>query len=212
MSDEQLHRLFARARIDDRQINELIGLAHGIAADDQVNQMEAEYLQKWLVANIDLRDNPITRNLLARVNAMLSDKKLSNDEASELLDVLKRFSGGDFELGEILKSSSLPLDTPPPEIVHHGRTFCFTGTFAYGSRSQCEEAVECRGAHAGSLTNNTNYLVIGVYATGSWAHSSFGRKIEKALDMKQSGLPIAIVGEVHWKKALDLCPTMVSAS
>ena len=38
------------------------------------------------------------------------------------------------------------------------------------------------------LTRTTRYLVIGVYATGSWAHPSFGRKIEKAVDMRAAGI------------------------
>jgi hypothetical protein len=48
----------------------------------------------------------------------------------------------------------------------------------------------------------TRYLVIGAYATESWAHSSFGRKIEKGVDMRASGVPIAIVGESHWAEHL----------
>lgn len=210
MSDEQLYRLFDRARLDDRQINELIGLAHGIIADGQVNQAEAEYLQKWLVANKDVQENPVIANLLVRVNDMLADNKLDNEESAALFETLKKFSGGDFELGEILKSTSLPLDMPPPEVVCGGRNFCFTGTFAFGSRPDCENAVKCRGAKTGSLTNSTDYLVIGIYATGSWAHSSFGRKIEKAVEMKRSGIPVAIIGEAHWNKALEACPPETS--
>jgi NAD-dependent DNA ligase len=212
MSDEQLHRMFGRARLDDRQLNELIGLAHGIISDGEVNQAEADYLQKWLVANIDVRDNPVVSNLLIRVNDMLADKKLDREEAVELFETLKNFSGGDFELGEVLKSTALPLDAPPPDVLCADRNFCFTGTFAFGSRPECESAVECRGAKVGSLTKSTNYLVIGIYATGSWAHSSFGRKIEKAIEMKSCGVPIAIIGESHWKGALEKNPPMASIS
>lgn len=208
MSDEQLHRLFSRARLDDRQINELIGLAHGIIADGVVNQKEVQYLQKWLVANRDVRENPVITNLLARVDEILRDKKLSKDEAEDLFNTLRNFSGGDFELGEVLKSTSLPLDVPPPQVFCAGKKFCFTGTFAFGTRSVCEQAVVCRGAEAGTLTMSTNYLVVGIYATGSWAQSSWGRKIEKAMEMKGDGVPIAIIGEAHWKGALDSCATL----
>ena len=31
-----------------------------------------------------------------------------------------------------------------------------------------------------------------------WAHSSFGRKIEKAVHMREKGLRIAIVAEPYW--------------
>lgn len=190
--------MFGRARLDDRQLNELIGLAHGLTADGVVSQPEAEYLQKWLVANIEVRSNPIAANLLARVNRMLADKCLDAEEARELFETLQKFSGGDFELGEILKSTSLPLDQPAPAMRCADRKFCFTGTFAFGSRGECELAVADRGGAAGSLTKTTDYLVIGVYATGSWKHSSFGNKIERALEMKAHGAPLAIVGEQHW--------------
>lgn len=199
---EDLHRIYGRARLDDRQINELIGLAHGLIADGVVNQTEAEYVHKWLVANRDVSDNPVTANLYRRVDAMLADGVLDAEEAEELFETLKKFSGGDFELGEVLKSTGLPLDVPPPKVICPQCQFCFTGTFAFGTRKECEAAVERLGGQCGSLTKNTDYLVIGIYSTGSWKHSSYGLKIEKAMKMKQDGLTVAIVGETHWVDAI----------
>jgi len=198
MSDALLHRLFNKARLNDRQVNELVGMAHGIIADGIVNQDESEYLQKWLAANTAVSDNPVVMTLLTRVSDMLRDGKLDREEAGDLFDTLRRFSGGDFELGEILKSTTLPLDDPQPSLDFNDRHFCFTGTFAFGSRRDCEAAVIERGGIAGSLTKATNYLVIGVYATESWAHSTYGRKIEKAVSMRDNKVPIAIVSEPHW--------------
>jgi len=194
--------MFGRARLDDRQINELIGLAHGLIADGTVNQAEAEYLQKWLVANLDISANPISGNLLTRVNQMLADKVLDAEESRELFETLMKFSGGDFELGEVLKSTSLPLDEPPPPMDCARRNFCFTGTFAFGSRGECEKAVVDRGGKAGSLTMKTDYLVIGIYATGSWKHSCYGNKIERAFELRGQGAPVAIVGEQHWRQCI----------
>jgi NAD-dependent DNA ligase len=198
----ELHSIFSRARLDDRQINELIGLARGLIADGTVNQAEAEYLQKWLAANIGVTGNPVIGNLYHRVNEMLADNRLDADESKELCETLTKFSGGDFELGEVLKSSTLPLDEPPPDVLFENKRFCFTGTFAYGCRKDCEIAVEQLGAEAGSLTQKTNYLVIGIYATESWMHSTFGRKIERAAEMRGEGLPISLIGEQHWVSAL----------
>lgn len=45
---QPIHKLFNRARLDDRQVNELLGLSHGIIADGKVSMEEAQYLQKWL--------------------------------------------------------------------------------------------------------------------------------------------------------------------
>lgn len=196
--DTPLHRIFNRARLDDRVVNELLGLAHGVIADGIVSQQEAEYLKKWLVANIAARDNPLVANLLQRISGILSDNVLDREEAQELLETLSSFAGGDFELGELLKSSCLPLDNPQPTLCISGSHFCFTGTFAFGSRKQCEQAVAKLGGYSGSMTMRTDYLVVGIYATESWAHSSYGRKIEKALTMKEKGVNITIIGENHW--------------
>jgi NAD-dependent DNA ligase len=184
--------------MDDRLVNELIGLAHGIIADGAVNQAEAEYLLKWIVANAEQTSNPVLGLLYGRVKKVLADGTLDPEEATDLLETLTRFSAGDFEIGEVQKSTSLPLRDPAPSVCFKGSTFCFTGTFGFGSRTDCEKAVKDRGGIPGPLTQKTKYLVIGAYATESWAHSSFGRKIEKAVDMRASGIPIFIIGESHW--------------
>jgi NAD-dependent DNA ligase len=196
MSDKA-HRAH-RARLDDKTINELVGIARGLTADDVINQREAEYLQKWLNGNASHADNPVISNLLHRVNEMLADRRLDKEESSDLLDALKNFCGGDFKSGELLKASTLPLDDPPAPIQFEDRRFSFTGTFGFGSRRDCEKAVERRGGTAGYLTKNTNYLVVGMYATESWAYSSYGAKIDHAIELRNNGAPIKIVGERHW--------------
>lgn len=185
-------------RITSRQIDELIGLARGLVADGTVNQAEVEFLHKWLVANSGLSDTPILRTLYYRVNEILSDGRVDEEEKAELLDTLNRFSNRDFELGETLKATTLPLCNPAPALSFPGANYCFTGTFNYGQRRHCEKAVTDRGAFAGGLTQKTNVLVIGVYATDSWKHSSFGNKILNAVEFRSRGLPISIVSEEHW--------------
>ena len=201
MDDEFYNRL-SSDRISSRQIDELIGIARGLAADGQINSAEVEFLQKWLVANSVISDQPVVRVLYARVNDILSDGTVDDEEKKELLDTLTRFSDRDFELGEVLKSTSLPLCDPAPNLTFPGQRYCFTGTFTFGQRKHCEKAVLGRGGDAGSLTQNTTVLVIGLYATESWKHSSFGQKIMKASEMRENGLSIAIVSEQHWTSFL----------
>ena len=38
-------------RIEDRGISELIGIARGLVADDVVNELEADFLIRWLKEN-----------------------------------------------------------------------------------------------------------------------------------------------------------------
>jgi hypothetical protein len=76
--------------------------------------------------------------LYRRVNEILADGVLDADEHTELLDTLNSFSNRDFELGEVLKPTTLPLCNPPPNLTFEGRSYCFTGTFNYGQRKYCE--------------------------------------------------------------------------
>jgi NAD-dependent DNA ligase len=130
----------------------------------------------------------------------LADGHVTNDERDELFATLQALSAGDFELGEVLKSTSLPLCNPAPDIAFPYRRFTFTGTFRLGMRKDCERVVAERGAIPGPLSLKTDYLVIGLYATESWKHSSFGNKILDACKMRSDGVTISIVSEKHWTK------------
>jgi NAD-dependent DNA ligase len=175
-------------RIASRQIDELIGIARGLVADDHINQAEVEFLQKWLAANLHISDQPVVNVLYRRINQMLADGVLDDDEKLELLDTLNQFSRRDFELGEVLKSTSLPLNEPAHVLTFGGQRYCFTGTFNFGCRKDCVQAVWKLGAETGSLAQKTNVLVVGVYATESWKHSAFGNKIMKACQWRDGGL------------------------
>lgn len=194
---------FNRARLDDRMMTELIGISRGILADDKVNQKEVEYLHNWLIASKGITDNPIVSNLSYKIEEVLQDKVVDEEEQHELFELLNSFVGGKVSKGELLKSTTLPFDEPQPDIVFKGSRFCFTGTFVFGSRKDCENAVKELGGEAGGIMQKTDYLVIGFYATDSWMQSSYGRKIEKALEFKKEGHLVSIVGEEHWRKFLN---------
>jgi len=191
---------FNRKDTQDRQIDTLIGLSKGLTADGVVNQAEAEFLLSWLIQNTQKEsNNPIFENLLSKLADMLKDGVLDQDESYELLSILRSLAGEKSEIGELSKSASLPINQPLPDITFEGNSFLFTGTCAYGTRKQCQAAVETLGGVVASgVTRNLNYLVIGTYVTDSWAHESFGRKIEKAMEYRNQGLPLSIITEEHW--------------
>ena len=103
MTGEEFHNTVGQDRITTRQIDELVGLARGIAAGGTINQAEAEFLQKWLAANVAISNQPLIRRLYQRVNTVLSDGVADPEECRDLLDTLNSFSSRDFELGEVLK-------------------------------------------------------------------------------------------------------------
>lgn len=189
---------FNHKNIQDRQIDTLIGLSKGLSADGNVSQAEAEFLQTWLIQN-QHSQNPIILNLLGKVSDMLQDGVLDQEESAELLSLLHVISGDKTAVGEVAKTSTLPICSPPPKITFPGKTFLFTGTCAFGTRKQCEAAIATLGgSNAARVTHGLHYLILGTYVTDSWAHESFGRKIETAMKYRRDGLPVSIVTEEHW--------------
>lgn len=193
---------YGNDRISSRQIDELVGIARGLIADNKINQDEVLFLGKWLVANAELVDQPLIRTLYERISEIIQDGIVDDDEKSQLLDTLNQFAERDFELGELLKPSTLPLCHPAPDLTFRDQIYCFTGTFIYGKRKHCEEAIVVRGGKIGGVTKKLDVLVIGSYVTDSWKHSSFGEKILKACKYRDDGQPISIVTEKHWRAYL----------
>ena len=190
---------FNRKSIDDRQIDTLIGLSKGLIADGKVNQAEAEFLQTWLIQSRQTTDNPVIINLLGRVDAMLEDGILDSDESSDLLSLLHKITGDSSVIGELAKTTSLPIDIPAPSVTFSGRQFLFTGTCVYGTRKQCQSVIEqLGGINTKGVTRGLNYLILGTYVTDSWIHETYGRKIEKAMQYRDEGVPISIITEEHW--------------
>ena len=45
-------------------------------------------------------------------------------------------------------------------------------------------------------------LVVGAVASRDWLHSSYGRKIMRAVELRDSGRTVGIIGEDHWRRFL----------
>src|ERR1035438_3863403 len=134
-------------------------------------------------------------------------------EDDEKIDyVLKRVKEARKANTKNLQRTGLSLcDSPAPGITFEGRSFCLTGVFEFsgGNRNQCEEAIRARGGVCWQHPNHDlDYLVIGTFAEGSWAHEGYGRKIEKTLECKQTGANCKVVSEAHWLDSLQKTPEL----
>lgn len=207
MEIQELKQKYRINEIMDRNIDELIGISRGLIADDHVNQQEAEFLQSWILNHFndeELNQYPLN-TIFDRLKSMLDDNVLDSNEADELKELLKSFTG-EKPISEQVDSmsSALPLCEPLPDVCIEGSTFCLTGAFTIGSRAKCEKIIR---SYAGNTvkkpTLGTDYLVIGILGNAEWIHSSYGRKIEKAVelrDIKKTG--IKIITEEHFIKYL----------
>lgn len=195
---------FHQARIDRRSADALIGITAGLTADGKINQLEAEFLKSWIETHLVHLEDPVVNILYQRLADMLSDGVLDEDESVELLEILHQFAG--LPVGAPQRTanvSSLPLNDPIPELDWLDRVFLFTGVMAYGPRKDCESLVTERGGVIGnSVSKKVHFLVVGSIGNEQWLHSSYGTKIKKAVELRNSGVPIAIISETHWQQVL----------
>ncbi|MCR8933630.1 MULTISPECIES: BRCT domain-containing protein [unclassified Pseudomonas] len=201
-------QFFHRSRIDRRAADALVGLAAGITADGIVNIAEAVFLKQWLEDNLAHLNDPVINLLYSRLACMLQDNALDVDESRELLDILRSFSGVRIERPKdggtaAVTPTDLPFNSPVPDLIWDGRMFVFTGVMAFGPRKDCQALVEERGGLIGaSISKKVHYLVVGSVGNEQWRHSTYGTKIMKAVELREAGASIAIVGEDHWQKML----------
>jgi len=198
---------FNAKRRADRAVSELLGLAKGMLADGVVNDREAEYLRDWGRNHPDVLGQWPLSIIFSRLQRHFVDGRVDDIERVELQTMLEALVGGrESVLLGYEGATTLPLDQPPP-LVCYGpdEVFVFTGRFAYGPRYICEQEVSSRGSSCeGNVTRRTTFMVVDTFGSRDWAHSSFGRKIERARELRDSGFALRIVGEDHWATSLSL--------
>jgi len=194
-------RMIHDERLIAREIDELTGLCKGAILDGSINQAEAEGIMSWLEAHGHCLDTYPANILYDRLRTMLADGLLDSDEEGDLLGLLLRFAAPPDSSGNT--PSALPIDEPAPPVTVEGHSFCFTGVFDFGSRTQCHAAISQRGGIAADgITKKLHYLVIGNIGSEFWKHSNFGNKIAKAVEYRDQGSPLIIISEQHWMEHL----------
>jgi hypothetical protein len=196
---------FNRARRAERDLSEFLGLAKGLLGDGVITGEEASLVANWVVTHPAAAEQWPINHLVRRLTTIFSDGVVDDNERRELAEILASIVGG--TAGVILgedASTELPFDAPPPELRWEDSIVVFTGKFAFGTRADCQRRVVSRGATcAANITTETDYLVIGTFGSRDWVHTSFGRKIQKAVDYRTSGVPLAIVAEDYWVRCVD---------
>lgn len=198
---QPLNRLYGRKRMNDRAIDELIGMARGIVADSTVNQKEAVFLSSWMEGNVAFCEDRIVNQLYRRIHEMLVDGILDSNEQIELLGILREYTGESTCAQPANMASTLPLCNPAPIVEFPTMAFCLTGKFAYGPRRICEEIVIDRGGKVqAGVTMDLDFLVVGTFSSTDWVHTSYGRKIEKAVEYREKNGRPSIIPEDLWAR------------
>lgn len=184
--------------IDDRNIDEFIGICKGVLADDEFNVKEKKYLTEW-IENNKLYDNVAVKKIYYELK--------NTKDLDDLKNLLISFTGGLPPVKEIQSmSTQLPIEKMLLPIKFENESFCLTGNFssAYGKRKVLEDLIEAKGGICKKrVTLDLDYLVIGEFGNNDWRHSSFGRKIEDAMKIqKNKNSKIKIISEKQLLKDL----------
>lgn len=195
-----------RARILGRSCESLLGICAGIMADGVLSDDEIRFLNLWLEDHEEIKLIWPGKVVYTRVQEVLADGVITDNERGYLVKTLADLIGGTLQETGATDglSTRLPLDAVD-KVLLGGHTFCFTGTFVFGTRESCIRTTERHGGQVSkTVLKSTDYLVIGDISTPSWAHTSHGRKIEKAMKWKEKGHQLLIVSESDWVSAIPM--------
>lgn len=179
------------------QIEELVGFLTGVASDGVLNDQEVEALSSWLDVNESVKDTWPASVIVNRLNNVLEDGIITEEECQDLLQTVNQITGNSSEGDDIgYESSTEVWEDKVDTLEIAGKTFCLTGEFVSGDRDTVDTMLRLRGAETSPNVNkNVDYLVIGTLASRDWLYTSHGRKIEKALLLKREGAGVTIITE-----------------
>ena len=186
------------------QIQQLEGMLHGIISDGVISDDEIAALREWLNENDHLCGIYPFDEVYSLLLAAKEDGKVSDDERNMLkaffatfVDTQSSFNIHESDVAELQKQYSIGgICAVCPEIVIEGKTFCFTGVSKKATRHEIADIVCGNGGQYNDrVTDKTDYLVVGADGNPCWAFSCYGRKVEKAVNMRKEGHSIIIVHE-----------------
>lgn len=193
-------------------IQNLHGLCYGIIANNRVTDVEINQLMAWLEDHSILRGTYPFDEIYSLVYSITEDGVITEDERntlkaffSEFIDTRDSYNLNENELAELRDHYSIQgICAVHPEIKVPEHVFCFTGASDRATRNDIAEIVSAHGGiFKNTITRKTNYLIVGAEGNPCWAFSCYGRKIEKAMELRKGGGSIAIINEHDFWNTLE---------
>ena len=174
---------------------QLGGFLSGISADKTINIEELTALANWSSDNAPMFKTWPFDTLLPAIERIKAERQLSAEEHSELLKFCHSVSS--IKSAENNKVTiPVKLQEQKVSILIQECSFCFTGESSRYSRKELAQIVEMYGGIAAdSVTAKLQYLIICDVRNPAWAFEMYGRKVEKAMNMKKKGAGPEVVFE-----------------
>ena len=182
----------------------LMGVFAGAAADRKISELEAHQLRDWLEAWHHLKGLWPYEECESLITSMLAGVNVPHC-AESLIGLAAQFpiggqAAGDGTTAPLLVGGVCAVD---PDIVFQAMAFVFTGESARAPRRVLANHVERRGGSVSDrVTPEIDYLVVCDGGSPFWAFSCYGRKVERAYDLRREGHHVLIVHETDFWDAV----------
>jgi NAD-dependent DNA ligase len=186
-----------------QSLGELLGLARGLMADQELTDSEIHFLDKWLEERYSMTSSFPGNVIHERIKEVLEDGVVTEEERSHLVETLNMLIEDRLEdLADQVDLTELWFDDVGLIDFNKAR-FCLTGNFVYGPSDVCKVAIEQRGGTvAPSVSDEAQYLVVGGLGLDEWRTGGLGAEIESAMRLRAKGKSVKIIPEDSWVEYL----------
>ncbi len=187
----------------------LHGVLAGIGADGIISELELRQLAEWLEQHEHLKTCWPYDEVDSLITGILVDGRIDPNEQGALQSFFSEFvaQADDSGTAGSVRSkgpSLMGLCSVCPQVSFRGRTFCFTGASAHYSRTELWQIVTKFGGEVSKgVSQNVDYLVVGADGNPCWAYACYGRKVQKAVDLRKQGVGILVVHEHDFLDAIE---------
>lgn len=189
-------------------LQRLHAMLAGVAADGVISEVELKGLSDWLADHEHLMTCWPYEEVGSLITAVLADRKIDAKEHQLLQEFFGEFvsvldSRTIVSPKVIVDGNVIGLCAVCPEITFAGRRFCFTGTSYKYTRPEFTKMVERLGGRVvSSVSTKLDYLIIGADGNPCWSYACYGRKVEKAVELRKEGARLLLVHENDFHDAV----------
>ena len=182
-----------------QSLGELLGLARGLMADQELTDSEIHFLNEWLDERHSMTSSFPGNVIHERIKDVLEDGVVTEEERSHLVDTLNMLIEDRLEdLAEQVDLTELWFDDVGLIDFNKAR-FCLTGNFVFGPEDVCKTAIEQRGGIVTpSVGDESHFLVVGGLGVDEWRSGGLGAEIESAMKLRATGKSVKIIPEDSW--------------
>jgi hypothetical protein len=196
---------FDKTTADLQRLHAIVG---GIVSDGRVTEHELRGLSSWLQDHEHLKTCWPYDEIDSLVLGVMKDKMIDPEEHALLRGFFSEFiavlDDRTITSPVVTEASNIVgLCAVCPEIEFTDSTFCFTGASSRYTRKELAATVErLGGTFAPTITKSVRYLIIGADGNPCWAYACYGRKVEKAVELRKMGLRVLIIHENDFHDAV----------